>query len=84
MTRWLPLRDAAELLSVSPPALRKLCERNRQLGSDGATEARFDGLLARKVGNRWRVALSEPWTEGPVLGSPSQKRDRRGRKEVGT
>jgi hypothetical protein len=82
--RWLPLRDAAALLSMSPAALRKQCERHQQLASDGAIEARFDGLLARKVGNRWRIALSDLWAQGPVLGSASQKRDRRGRKEVGT
>lgn len=80
--RYLPLRDAAELISMTPGALRKLCERNTRTANDGATQAAFDGLLARKVGGRWRVALSELWTSGPVVGFARQDPDRHGLKEA--
>jgi hypothetical protein len=84
MPHWLPLRDAAPLLSMLPGALRKLCERHQQRAADGAIESRFDGLIGRKIGGRWRILLSDAWTASAVVCSPSQVRDRRGRKEVGT
>ena len=61
--RWYPLRDAAPLLGVSTDALRKLLERRAQLAADGATEARVDGIRARKFANRWRVSFGKAWTE---------------------
>ena len=82
--RWLALRDATPVLGLSLGALRKLCERHQQLAADGAVESRFDGLIARKIGGRWRILLSDAWTGSAVVSSPSQVRDRRGRKEVGT
>lgn len=81
---WVPLRDGARHLGVSHSVLRKLCERNQQRAADGAIESRFDGLVARKLGGRWRLRLSAAWAGAAVVPSPSQQRDRRGRKEVGT
>jgi hypothetical protein len=61
--RWFPLRDAAAILSVSPDALRKQFERCVERAPDGGTEARIDGVRARKFANRWRVSFGKPWTE---------------------
>ena len=61
--RWYALRDAAPMLGVSPDALRKLFERRAARASDGGTEARVDGVRARKFANRWRVSFGKPWTE---------------------
>jgi hypothetical protein len=61
--RWYPLRDAAAILSVSADALRKQFERRVERAPDGGTEARIDGVRARKFANRWRVSFGKPWTE---------------------
>ena len=83
MTRWRPLRDAALILGESAEALRKRCERNPAKGADGVTEARFSGILARKLEGRWRVLLSAEWEQPAVVGSPTPRRERRASK-VGT
>jgi hypothetical protein len=75
--RWEPLRNVALVLGVSPEALRKRCERHSVLGADGATEARFDGVYARKLSGRWRAVLSAQWAEPPVIESSRQARERR-------
>jgi len=59
--RWFPLRDAASTLGVSADALRKQLERNVVRAKDGGTEARIDGIRARKFANRWRVSFGEAW-----------------------
>lgn len=80
--RWFALRDAATVLGLSAEALRKKLERsNPCLGADGVLEARLDGVVARKFGGCWRVALGAGWTEPSVLESRRQVRDRRGRGE---
>ena len=61
--RWYPLRDAAQMLSLSPDALRKQLERNVRRAPDGGTEAHIDGVRARKFANRWRVSFGRAWTE---------------------
>ena len=61
--RWYPLRDAAEILAISPDALRKQFERRVERAADGGTEAHVDGVRARKFANRWRVSFGKPWTE---------------------
>lgn len=61
--RWYALRDAAPMLGVSTAALRKLLERRAVRAADGGTEARVDGVRARKFANRWRVSFGKPWTE---------------------
>jgi hypothetical protein len=59
--RWYALREAADMLSVSPEALRKQFERRARQASDGGTEAVVDGVRARKFANRWRVSFGEGW-----------------------
>ena len=61
--RWHTLRDAAEILAVSPDALRKQLERRVQRAADGGTEASIDGVRGRKFGVRWRVCLGQAWTQ---------------------
>jgi hypothetical protein len=58
---WYPLRDAANVLGVSPEALRKQFERKARRGPDGGVEAEVDGVRARKFANRWRVSFGEEW-----------------------
>lgn len=60
--RWYALRDAAQILCVSPAALRKLLERRVRRAVDGGVEAVIDGVRARKFANRWRVSFGEAWT----------------------
>jgi hypothetical protein len=59
--RWYALREAAEMLGVSPEALRKQFERKARLTADGGTEAGVDGVRARKFANRWRVSFGPAW-----------------------
>ena len=40
--RWYALRDAAQILAVSPAALRKQLERRARRVADGAVEASID------------------------------------------
>jgi len=60
---WYALREAADILDVSPEALRRLFERRAKKDVEGVKEARVDGVRARKFGNRWRVAFGKAWTE---------------------
>jgi hypothetical protein len=60
---WYALREAADILDVSPEALRRQFERRVQRAADGVQEARVDGVRARKFGNRWRVSFGKAWTE---------------------
>jgi hypothetical protein len=62
--RWLTVRDAAEFLGESPITLRRRCVANAR-PVDGALEARFDGLVARKLGGAWKVFLPPAW-RGPL------------------
>jgi hypothetical protein len=61
--RWYALRDAAQILAVTPGALRKLFERRTRRAPDGGVEAHLDGVRARKFANRWRVSFGKSWTE---------------------
>jgi NAD+--asparagine ADP-ribosyltransferase len=60
---WYALREAADILDVSPEALRRKLERRVQHAADGVKEARVDGIRARKFGNHWRVSFGKAWTE---------------------
>jgi hypothetical protein len=60
---WFTVREAARALSTTPAALRKQLERRARRAPDGGTEARLDGIRARKISNRWRVSFDEPWTK---------------------
>jgi hypothetical protein len=77
--RWFALRDAAQILSLSPDALRKQFERNVVRAPDGGIEAVVDGVRARKFANRWRVSFGERWSEPEMLRSDRQASDGRGR-----
>jgi hypothetical protein len=59
--QWYALRQAAEILSVSPEALRKQFERKARCTADGGVEADVDGVRARKFANRWRVCFGGAW-----------------------
>ncbi len=59
--RWYTLNDGAEFLATSPDALRRQLERRAIRAPDGGTEARIDGVRARKFANRWRVSFGESW-----------------------
>lgn len=60
-TRWLRVREAAELLSMSEAALRRALERRAVRAADGSVEAEYDGVHGRKLGRTWRVWLSGRW-----------------------
>jgi hypothetical protein len=66
--RWLTVRDAAPLLSMSPDALRRSLERYAVRAPDGGIEANIDGLRARKLGRLWRVMLAGAWA-APITGA---------------
>ena len=58
--QWFTVRDAAEILSVSPDALRRKIERAACKAKIGV-EAQIDGVRARKFGGQWRVRFEEGW-----------------------
>jgi len=60
---WLSVARVALLLDLTPDALRRRLERKTTIGEDGAIEAHFDGIHARKVGRLWRVSLGPEWLE---------------------
>ena len=60
------LSVAALHLDTSPGALRKLFARAVK-ASNGRSEARINGVRARKRGRLWRVRFDSPWTRNGVL-----------------
>jgi hypothetical protein len=62
---WMTVARAAAVLDMTPSALRRRLERAATRTESGSTEARSDGILARKLGRCWRIALGPEWTEGP-------------------
>jgi hypothetical protein len=58
---WLSVAKAAELLDLSPTALRRTLERRAVRANDGGVEAQVDGVRARKFGRLWRVQFSASW-----------------------
>jgi hypothetical protein len=58
---WLSVAKAADLLDLSPTALRRTLERRTVRACDGGTEAHVDGVRARKFGRLWRVRFSGSW-----------------------
>jgi hypothetical protein len=54
--------EAALRLALSPRALRKALEHRAHRGADGGITAAWDGVFARKLGRRWRVALGAGWS----------------------
>jgi hypothetical protein len=70
--RWRTTDEAAVFLGMPVRVLRDaLTERARLVG--GIMEARWNGIVGRKVGRRWKVWLSDTWTapEGAAHGVPS-------------
>ena len=80
--RWISLPSAADLLGLTPEALRKTLDRRARKVADGGIEAALDGVRARKLGRLWRVALSEAWTAPKVgvgsMASQTSADDREG------
>jgi hypothetical protein len=70
LPRWMSLPCAAEVLGMTPGALRKILERHARRGQDGVTEAQVSGVWARKLGRIWRVSLSSAWSD-PALAASS-------------
>jgi hypothetical protein len=71
---WLSIAHAAPLLDTSPDALRRSLERRALRTADGI-EAQFDGVLARKLGRRWRVKLDARWLPPAVRDGSQSDRD---------
>ena len=59
--RWMSVAEAADVLGFDPVSLRRALARcARRRDEDPAAEP-FDGIVARKVGNTWRVWLAPAW-----------------------
>lgn len=63
--QWTSLPAAAEALGLHVLTLRRAVERNARKAPDGAVEANFDGVRARKFGRCWRVSVGAGWTTPP-------------------
>lgn len=59
--RWMSVEEAASILGVPTVTFRRAIERNARKRADGGTEAKVDGVTARKWGRLWRVLLDEGW-----------------------
>lgn len=57
----MSVETAAKLLGVPSVTLRRALERSAKVRSDGSIVAVVDGVHARKLGRRWRVALDSLW-----------------------
>lgn len=58
---WMSVERVALILDVNPTTFRRHLERNVMPTDDGSHEARFDGIIGRKIGGRWRVHLGDKW-----------------------
>jgi hypothetical protein len=58
---WMSVEDAAGILGIHPITLRRTIERHARLQSDGSVTSSMDGIRARKLQRRWRVALDGAW-----------------------
>lgn len=61
---WVSIEVAANVLGITPDALRKSIDRRARKMSDGGIEAHVDGLRARKFGRRWKVQRDGVWFDG--------------------
>src|SRR5690348_14274685 len=68
---WRSIAHAAAIVDKKPDALRRGIERRAYRAADGAIEAQFDGIRARKVFGRWRVLLGPSWLSGPDTPGPT-------------
>lgn len=63
--RWRSTDEAAAFLGMPVRVLRDgLTEHARVVG--GVIEARWNGIVGRKVGRRWKVWLGDAWTSPEV------------------
>ncbi len=58
---WISVERAARTLDIHPTTLRRHLEKNVFRSADGGIEARVDGIVARKLGNRWKLLLGPAW-----------------------
>jgi hypothetical protein len=59
--RWCSTAEAAAFLSMPVRVLRDaLTEHARVVGV--VVEARWEGIVGRRIGRRWKVWLGEAWT----------------------
>lgn len=61
---WVSIEVAADVLGITPDALRKSIDRRARKMPDGGIEAHVDGLRARKFGRRWKVQRDGAWFDG--------------------
>lgn len=59
--RWRTTDEAAVFLGMPVRVLRDALTEHAMLVG-GIAEARWNGLVGRKVGRRWKVWLSNAWT----------------------
>ncbi|UJR83635.1 hypothetical protein [Sandaracinus amylolyticus] len=59
--RWMGTKDAARVVGIAQVTLRRMLERAARRANDGTIEAKLEGLVGRKLGHRWRVALDARW-----------------------
>lgn len=59
--RWRTTKQAAPILGMSERVLRDTLAKHAKSAGD-MVESRFDGILGRRVGRRWKVWLSDKWT----------------------
>ncbi len=63
---WMTVREAAHVLAMSIDALHMALARRARRNADGSVAAEWDGISARKIGRRWRIALSSRWRSDPA------------------
>lgn len=66
---WMSCEAAARILALPTVTLRRGIERHARRRADGSVEAKFDGIVARKCGRLWRVALDHAWTKPAATGA---------------
>ena len=68
LARWISTAEAAGVLGIDEVTLRRKCDRGARKTLDGAIEASFDGIRARKLGRLWRLLLGAGWSDPRVNG----------------
>lgn len=58
---WMSVSEAARVLGSDVVTLRRAIERNARRTPAGVVESSFDGVLAQKLSNRWKVRLDPAW-----------------------
>ncbi|MFO0590527.1 MAG: hypothetical protein U0441_23495 [Polyangiaceae bacterium] len=65
---WMSVEEAASILGVPTVTFRRAIERNARKRADGGTDAKVDGVTARKWGRLWRVLLDPDWMKARAAG----------------